>query len=72
MPASGIANALTAYVTFDLSFHGYDKVLHVVTDLPINPKSDGFDGSKLRALNLAIGKIMVREGFGAVKLRSKV
>jgi hypothetical protein len=68
---TNIAHAQETYVKLDPGIRGHDSVLHVVTDLPINPGAPEFNAKKLHVLNLKIGKIIAKEGFGAAQWHFK-
>lgn len=53
-----IPNVLETFTTLDLGDNGYERVLNVVTDLPIEVQQPGFDAEKLDDLCRAVGKLI--------------
>ena len=51
--------------------NAYERVLHVVTDLPISPGTPGFDAEKLHALAQELGKLLDPGDYARATVRYK-
>ena len=56
--AGKIAHVLETFDTLEVGRSGYERVLNVVTDLPISAGTPGFDAEKLHALAQELGKLL--------------
>jgi hypothetical protein len=56
--AETIAHVLETFDTLEVAANGYERVLNVVTDLPISPGTSGFNAEKLHALAQEVGKLL--------------
>ena len=58
MMTGRIAHVLETFDTLEVGRNGYERVLNVVTDLPISAGTPGFDAEKLHALAQELGKLL--------------
>ncbi len=56
--AAPIANVLETYTSLGLTEQGYERVLNVVTDLPIDVRQVGFNAEKLDDFVREIAKLL--------------
>jgi hypothetical protein len=53
-----IAHVLETFDTLEVGRSGYERILNIVTDLPVSAGTPGFDAKKLHALAQEIGKLL--------------
>jgi hypothetical protein len=66
-----IAHVLETFDTLEVGRSGYERVLNVVTDLPISAGTPGFDAEKLHALAQELGKLLDPGDYARSTVRYK-
>jgi hypothetical protein len=66
-----IAHVLETFDTLEVGRQGYERVLNVVTDLPISTGTPGFNAEKLHALAQELGKLLDQGNYARSTVRYK-